>query len=176
MKKLLVGLFLTLASPALAQNYQATQGAGTTFGTKLVGGVNYPQFTMCDPTTPAQCMAVDASGRVTVLQGTSPWVVSNGGTFAVQAAQSGTWTVQPGNTANTTAWLVTGTGGTFPATQSGNWTCRGQDCVCCNPINHGPSGSVRTVYCSTPVKSNCSYYCRAVSAGESGSVCDRKIC
>ena len=47
--------------------------------------------------------------------------VTNLGTFAVQAAQSGTWTVQPGNTANTTAWLVTGTGGTFPATQSGTW-------------------------------------------------------
>ena len=31
-------------------------------------------------------------------------------------SQSGTWTVQPGNTANTTAWLVTGTGGTFPVT------------------------------------------------------------
>ena len=43
-------------------------------------------------------------------------LVDNGGTFAVQAAQSGTWTVQPGNTANTTAWLVTGTGGTFPVT------------------------------------------------------------
>lgn len=38
------------------------------------------------------------------------------------STQSGTWTVQPGNTANTTAWLVTGTGGTFPATQSGTWT------------------------------------------------------
>lgn len=38
------------------------------------------------------------------------------------ATQSGTWTVQPGNTANTTAWLVTGLGGTFPATQSGSWT------------------------------------------------------
>lgn len=37
----------------------------------------------------------------------------------VSAAQSGTWTVQPGNTANTTAWLVTGTGGTFPVTDSG---------------------------------------------------------
>ena len=35
--------------------------------------------------------------------------VSNAGTFAVQAAQSGTWTVQPGNTANTTPWLVTDT-------------------------------------------------------------------
>lgn len=32
--------------------------------------------------------------------------VTNAGTFAVQATQSGTWTVQPGNTANTTAWLV----------------------------------------------------------------------
>lgn len=39
------------------------------------------------------------------------------GTHAV--TQSGTWTVQPGNTANTTAWLVTGTGGTFPVTDSG---------------------------------------------------------
>jgi outer membrane protein assembly factor BamE (lipoprotein component of BamABCDE complex) len=37
------------------------------------------------------------------------------------ATQSGTWTVQPGNTANTTAWLVTGTGGTFPSAQSGTW-------------------------------------------------------
>src|ERR1043165_9883395 len=32
--------------------------------------------------------------------------VTNAGTFATQAAQSGTWTVQPGNTANTTAWKV----------------------------------------------------------------------
>ena len=56
-----------------------------------------------------------------------------GGVFSVQgvaggtalpATQSGTWTVQPGNTANTTAWLVTGTGGVFPASQSGTWTVR----------------------------------------------------
>ena len=33
-------------------------------------------------------------------------VCTNAGTFAVQADQSGTWTVQPGNTANTTPWLV----------------------------------------------------------------------
>lgn len=46
---------------------------------------------------------------------------------SVSAVQSGTWTVQPGNTANTTAWLVTGTGGTFPATQSGTWSVRTQD-------------------------------------------------
>ena len=38
--------------------------------------------------------AVTVSGSVAVTQGTSPWVVSNGGTFAVQAAQSGTWGVR----------------------------------------------------------------------------------
>lgn len=39
---------------------------------------------------------------------------TNAGTFAVQAAQSGTWTVQPGNTANTTAWKVDGSAVTQP--------------------------------------------------------------
>lgn len=36
---------------------------------------------------------VPISGTVSATQGTSPWVVSNGGTFAVQAAQSGTWNI-----------------------------------------------------------------------------------
>lgn len=39
--------------------------------------------------------------------GTTAQPVTNTGTFATQAAQSGTWTVQPGNTANTTPWLAT---------------------------------------------------------------------
>lgn len=59
------------------------------------------------------------SGAFTVAQGTAANLnatVVGTGTFATQAAQSGTWTVQPGNTANTTAWLVTGAGGTFPVT------------------------------------------------------------
>ena len=43
--------------------------------------------------------------------------VTNVGTFAVQAAQSGTWTAQIGNTQNTTPILVTST----PAT-SGGWS------------------------------------------------------
>jgi hypothetical protein len=38
------------------------------------------------------------------------------------STQSGTWTVQPGNTANTTALLVTGTGGSFPITSWGGGT------------------------------------------------------
>src|SRR5574340_93359 len=41
----------------------------------------------------------------TFWQATQP--VSNAGTFAVQAAPSGIWTVQPGNAANTAPWLTT---------------------------------------------------------------------
>jgi hypothetical protein len=36
-------------------------------------------------------------------------IASDNTAFTVNAAQSGTWTVQPGNTANTTPWLVTQT-------------------------------------------------------------------
>lgn len=57
----------------------------------------------------------------TLLLIAGPTFAQNVATLPVTATQSGTWTVQPGNTANTTAWLVTGTGGTFPATQSGAW-------------------------------------------------------
>jgi hypothetical protein len=92
MKKLLLGftaLCLLGAAYAAAQNYAVTVGSGTTFGSKLVSAVNYAQQLVCDPTTPAQCVAVSA-----------------GGAASVSATQSGTWTVQPGNTANTTAWLV----------------------------------------------------------------------
>lgn len=52
---------------------------------------------------------VAADGSIAVTVATVPsHAVTNAGTFATQAAQSGTWTVQPGNTANTTAWLFTG--------------------------------------------------------------------
>lgn len=52
------------------------------------------------------------SGTVAVTQSTSPWVTSRNwtltsGTDSVASVQSGIWTVQPGNTANTTPWLVT---------------------------------------------------------------------
>jgi len=67
--------------------------------------------------------AVDASGRLSIglnaVGGTSitlgqkamsaslPVVLaSDQSAFTINSAQSGTWTVQPGNTANTTAWLV----------------------------------------------------------------------
>ena len=54
------------------------------------------------------------AGAVSIQDGGNSVTVDNGGTFAVQAAQSGTWTVQPGNTANTTAWKVDGSAVTQP--------------------------------------------------------------
>jgi hypothetical protein len=57
----------------------------------------------------APSTAVTNAGTFAVQVTSAPsTAVTNAGTFAVQAAatQSGTWTVQPGNTANTTAWLV----------------------------------------------------------------------
>jgi len=66
---LLLGLFLWSA-PAFAQNYTATQGAGTTFGAKNISSVLYPQILFCDPATPANCVGVNSSGQITVLQPT----------------------------------------------------------------------------------------------------------
>lgn len=71
--------------------------------------------------TNARILKTDTSGELQVDVLTMPTVtvnshaVTNAGTFATQAAQSGTWTVQPGNTQNTTAWLVT----PVPATSGG---------------------------------------------------------
>lgn len=72
MKKILAFLLLIFfAGQAQAQNYAATQGSGLTFGTKLVSAVNYPQIVFCDPTTPSQCVGVNSSGQMTVLQSAS---------------------------------------------------------------------------------------------------------
>lgn len=63
-------------------------------------------------------------GQQTMANSLSVTLASNQSNVPISGniGQSGTWTVQPGNTANTTAWLVTGTGGTFPVTQGGTFT------------------------------------------------------
>lgn len=63
-----------------------------------------------DGTTP-----VNVIGTVPVSISSLPSLVAGAATIGA-VNQAGTWTVQPGNTANTTPWLVTGTGGTFPVT------------------------------------------------------------
>lgn len=69
-----------------------------------------------DQTTPGTTNAVSlshigstavASGNGVVGAGVQRVVIASDNTaFTVNAAESGTWTVQPGNTANTTPWLV----------------------------------------------------------------------
>lgn len=128
-------------------NVVANAGSGgSTFAADDIGGVLYPRskvvigadgsndgdVSAANPmpvkgtgtagTANAGVMSIQGIASMTPVQigdNSGSITVDNGGTFATQAAQSGTWTVQPGNTANTTAWLVTGTGGTFPVTDSG---------------------------------------------------------
>lgn len=94
---------LGLCGAVAVGNYTMTQGAGTSFGSVIIGGtVHYAQQLLCDLTTPAQCAAVSAAGAVKVDGSAVTQPVSG----TVAATQSGTWTVQPGNTANTTPWLA----------------------------------------------------------------------
>lgn len=102
-------------------------GAGsiTIDGTVAVSGTvavtdNSGSLTVDAPvTTPAFVRLSDGSAAISTLPVSLASVpshaVTNAGTFAVQAAQSGTWTVQPGNTANTTPWLTSQT----PVTSGG---------------------------------------------------------
>lgn len=101
----------TGAATAANQATAATIGSATSGET---GHLAMGAVTTAAPTyTNAQSnvLSLDTAGNLRVTA-----------TGTVAATESGTWTVQPGNTANTTAWLVTGTGGTFPSTQSGTWT------------------------------------------------------
>lgn len=60
-------------------------------------------------------------GVVTQPTGTNLHTVTDA-TSTTAATQSGTWTVQPGNTANTTAWKVDGSAAIQPVSESGTWT------------------------------------------------------
>jgi hypothetical protein len=79
--------------------------------------------------TPVYVRLSDGAAAITALpitDNSGSLTVDNGGTFAVQAAQSGTWTVQPGNTANTTAWKVDASSVAVPVTDnSGSLTVDG---------------------------------------------------
>jgi len=107
----------TGASTSANQPSNAGQGSTTSgqTGTLGMGAVTTgsPSYTTAQTSpfslTTAGALRVDGSAVTQPVSGT------------VAVTQSGTWTVQPGNTANTTAWLVTGTGGVFPASQSGTW-------------------------------------------------------
>lgn len=96
------------------QRFAVGQDATTLAGTALGLTIGSPLFV--DVTNP---ISLTTGAAVIGSISNTTFASTQSGTWAVQ--ESGIWTVQPGNTANTTAWLVTGTGGTFPATQSGAW-------------------------------------------------------
>ena len=84
-----------------------TDNLDVTLGSRLGSGATLP--------ITGTISALNAGGSLTAFQGSAPWLV----TFAtlpgivsvnnssIPVTQSGTWTVQPGNTPNTIAWLVT---------------------------------------------------------------------
>ena len=82
----------------MADNKTVDNGDLTDFvvATDEIGGVDWQYVKL----------AFGSDGSVTV--------VDSGNPVPVSAAQSGTWTVQPGNTANTTAWKVDGSAVTQP--------------------------------------------------------------
>lgn len=91
----------------------------STSNVKLSDGVDIASVTT------AGLLLVDGSGATQPISGTvtaaqttatslKASVLIDGSSNTVAAAQSGTWTVQPGNTANTTAWKVDGSAVTQP--------------------------------------------------------------
>lgn len=88
MRRILLSLvaLIGLCSAAALGNYAMTQGAGTTFGSTVVGGIHYVQMFICDLTTPAQCATVSSGGAVKVdgsgaTQPVSGTVTANLGTI-----------------------------------------------------------------------------------------------
>lgn len=102
-------------------------GNTKTYAVRTDGSGNFlADVVLCDGTAGANCAAVKAAS--TAAGATDPaLVVAISPNNTVAVTQSGTWTVQPGNTANTTAWKVDGSAvtqpvsGTVAATQSGAW-------------------------------------------------------
>lgn len=122
MRKILISLALLASiNPATAQNYQATQGSGTTFGAKSVSSVLYPQIVFCDPATPSQCVGVNSSGQMTIAN--TSFAVTNAGTFATQSTLAAETTKVIGTVnQGTSPWVISGAvtnAGTFAVQLTG---------------------------------------------------------
>jgi hypothetical protein len=88
---------LGLGGAVAVGNYTMTQGAGTSFGSVVIGGtVHYAQQLLCDLTTPSQCAAVSAGGAVKTdssattqpVSGTVTANIGTAGTLATAANQT----------------------------------------------------------------------------------------
>jgi len=97
---LAISLMVGMCAAGAIANYTATVGSGTNFLSFDSGGVKSPAATLAN-SSGTEVGTAAAPFQVTGANGTFP--VSG----TVTAIQSGTWTMQPGNTANTTPWLAT---------------------------------------------------------------------
>lgn len=86
---------ITATNPSIGATGAAVPASGTYIAASVAG-------TLTGLVATAAGLKVDASATTQPVSGT------------VAATQSGTWTVQPGNTANTTAWKVDGSAVTQP--------------------------------------------------------------
>lgn len=114
----------------MADNVDVTPGTGKTIGTDEVvdadlGTVQIQYVKIMDGTingtdkaaVGSNGLVVDGSGVTQPISGSvsvSNFPATQPVSGTVAATQSGTWTVQPGNTANTTAWKVDGSAVTQP--------------------------------------------------------------
>jgi hypothetical protein len=97
------------STPVTGTFWQSTQPVSIADGSDTTLGAKADAKSTATDTTAVTVMQV-LKEISAMEQAPASRAVTNAGTFAVQAAQSGTWTVQPGNTANTTAWLTTDSG------------------------------------------------------------------
>jgi hypothetical protein len=112
------------ASGASAVNIQDGGNSITVDGTVSVTGSVDTELTTADldtgvgtDTRAVVGLVLAASGGGVLVGSANPMPISdNGGSITVDATQSGTWTVQPGNTPNTTPWLASIHDGTTKAT------------------------------------------------------------
>lgn len=114
------GTFFQATQPVSIASMPVTPVTGTFFQ------ATQPVSLAVAPTTPVTGTFWQAiqpiSGTVTANAGSGTFLVDGSAhtqpvSGTVSAAQSGVWTVQPGNTANTTAWKVDGSAVTQPTSQ-----------------------------------------------------------
>jgi hypothetical protein len=118
------GVEIGTATTPLVAAGPAAAGAALSGNPLLVGGSDGTDIRDILTDTSGREIEVGAAATGAALAGNPVLIAGSDGTDArnLSTDTSGHLIIEPGNTANTTAWLVTGTGGTFPATESGTWT------------------------------------------------------
>lgn len=128
---------------ALGSNTQALVGGSVTTAAPSYTTGNINPFSL----TTAGALRIDGSGVTQPISGT---VTANAGTGTftvsgtVAATQSGTWTVQPGNTANTTPWLTTISQGGNSATVSAGGALKIDGSAVTQPVSGTVTANIGT--------------------------------